>query len=76
MLLERVFTLEKCPGRELRQQLSSRLNVRPRQIQVPAVTAYGGHTMRRRNGLRLREGGAGQYARQRARSSDGSRHGA
>mmetsp|Transcript_31632 Transcript_31632/g.78800 ORF Transcript_31632/g.78800 Transcript_31632/m.78800 type:complete len:494 (+) Transcript_31632:41-1522(+) len=34
MLLERVFLLEKCPGRELRQQLSTRLNVRPRQIQV------------------------------------------
>ena len=41
MLLERVFTLEKCPGRELRQQLSTRLNVRPRQIQVGYSAVVG-----------------------------------
>ena len=34
LLLERVFALEKCPGRELRSQLASRLHVKPRQIQV------------------------------------------
>ena len=34
LLLERVFALEKCPGRELRAQLAQRLHVKPRQIQV------------------------------------------
>jgi hypothetical protein len=34
LLLERVFAIEKCPGRELRSQLSARLHVKPRQIQV------------------------------------------
>ncbi len=34
MLLERVFALERCPGRELRTQLAERLKVRPRQVQV------------------------------------------
>ena len=34
LLLERVFALEKCPGRELRLQLASRLGVRQRQVQV------------------------------------------
>lgn len=34
LLLERVHALEKCPGRELRSQLASRLHVKPRQIQV------------------------------------------
>ena len=34
LLLERVFALEKCPGRELRAQLAARLHVKPRQIQV------------------------------------------
>ena len=34
LLLERVFALEKCPGRELRTQLAARLHVKPRQIQV------------------------------------------
>ena len=34
MLLERIFTLEKCPGRELCQELATRLKVRPRQVQV------------------------------------------
>ena len=34
LLLERVFALEKCPGRELRTQLAQRLNVKPRQVQV------------------------------------------
>lgn len=34
LLLERVFEREKCPGRELRAQLASRLRVKPRQIQV------------------------------------------
>ena len=34
LLLERVFELEKCPGRELRAQLAARLHVKPRQIQV------------------------------------------
>mmetsp|Transcript_3516 Transcript_3516/g.10832 ORF Transcript_3516/g.10832 Transcript_3516/m.10832 type:complete len:619 (-) Transcript_3516:668-2524(-) len=34
LLLERVFEREKCPGRELRQQLASHLNVRARQVQV------------------------------------------
>jgi hypothetical protein len=34
LLLERVFALEKCPGRELRSQLAARLHVKPRQIQV------------------------------------------
>lgn len=33
-LLERVFELEKWPGRELRHQLAERLHVRPRQVQV------------------------------------------
>lgn len=34
ILLERVFALEKCPGRELCQELATRLKVRPRQVQV------------------------------------------
>jgi len=34
ILLERVFALEKCPGRELRQQLAEHLNVTSRQVQV------------------------------------------
>ena len=34
LLLERVYALERCPGRELRQQLATRLRVKPRQIQV------------------------------------------
>ena len=34
LLLERVFALEKCPGRELRMQLAQRLHVKPRQVQV------------------------------------------
>ena len=34
LLLERVFALEKCPGRELRAQLAARLRVKPRQVQV------------------------------------------
>jgi len=34
LLLERVFELERCPGRELRQQLAAYLGVKPRQVQV------------------------------------------
>jgi hypothetical protein len=34
ILLERVFALEKCPGRELRQQLAEHLNVTSRQVLV------------------------------------------
>ncbi|KAL1527422.1 hypothetical protein AB1Y20_016088 [Prymnesium parvum] len=34
LLLERIFALEKCPGRELCQELATRLKVRPRQVQV------------------------------------------
>lgn len=34
LLLERIFSLEKCPGRELCQELATRLKVRPRQVQV------------------------------------------
>ena len=34
LLLERVFALEKTPGRELRAQLARRLGVMPRQVQV------------------------------------------
>ena len=34
VLLERVFALQKCPGRELRAQLAARLRVKPRQVQV------------------------------------------
>ncbi len=34
LLLERVFELERCPGRDLRQQLAAHLNVSARQVQV------------------------------------------
>ncbi len=34
LLLERVFLLERCPGRDLRQQLAAHLNVTTRQVQV------------------------------------------
>jgi len=34
VLLERMFELEQCPGREMREQLAACLKVKPRQIQV------------------------------------------
>ena len=34
MLLEKVFEVEKCPGRTVRAELAARLRVSPRQIQV------------------------------------------
>ena len=53
ILLERVFALEKCPGRELRQQLSEHLNVTSRQVQVRAAAPHSrGATSSRVRALR------------------------